>query len=121
MRTTARPFMILLLSLVLALASLTMAVARGQMRAGQGAGLTVVICSGYGITSIQVDAQGNPVGPVHPCPECLAGFLANLGPGAPQVPAPPQQGRRLSAPAAWQSTSRPAPSATARDPPILSV
>lgn len=113
--------MILLLSLVLALASVTMAVARGQMRAGQGAGLTVVICSGYGITSIQVDAQGNPVGPVHPCPECLAGFLADLGPGAPQVPAAPDHARRILAPLAWHGASRPAPSATARGPPPLSV
>ncbi len=121
MRTNARPFLILFLTLALALASVTMAVARGQMRAGQGAGLTVVICSGYGITSIQVDAQGNPVGPVHPCPECLAGFLADLGPGAPQVPAAPDHARRLPAPVTWHGASRPAPSATARGPPILPV
>lgn len=67
-----RAFSAILLSLVLGLASLTMAVARAQSAAVDG---QITICSGYGVVSVAVDANGNPVGPVHPCPDCLANFL----------------------------------------------
>lgn len=57
---------------ILALTSVTMAVARGHAPAvGQ-----VVICSGYGIVTIAVDADGNPTEAVQPCPDCVAGQSA---------------------------------------------
>lgn len=75
----------LVLSVVLGLASLTMAVARAQSAAVDG---QITICSGYGVVSVSVDANGNPVGPVHPCPDCLAHLLLATLP-APQVAAEP--------------------------------
>lgn len=75
-----RAFSAFFLSLILSMTSVTMAVARAQAPvAGQ-----ITICSGYGIVIISVDAEGNPTGPVHPCPDCLAGLV--LAP-APETPA----------------------------------
>lgn len=76
-----RPFALFLLCLALVAGSVTMAVARGQAAALSGGGTTLVICSGYGVMTVSLDAEGNPVGPVHPCPECLAGLAAYLAPG----------------------------------------
>ena len=62
----------LALALVLAASSVTMAVARGQTRvAGE-----VVICSGYGLTTISVDAAGRPVDSVHICPDMVLAMFA---------------------------------------------
>lgn len=78
-------------ALVLAMTSMTMAVARGQARvAGE-----VVICTGYGVTTISVDAEGNPTGPVHLCPDMVLAMMAAIA-VAPALPTPPQgEGRRL--------------------------
>ncbi len=60
------------LSLLLAVTSVTMAVARGQTRvAGE-----IVICSGYGLTTISVDEFGNEVTQVQICPDMALGLLA---------------------------------------------
>lgn len=83
----------LILSLALALVSQTMAVTRAQaMQPGQ----TLVICSGYGVATITLDADGNPTAPVHPCPDCLAG-LGMILPASASAPAAPQ-GYARSAP-----------------------
>jgi hypothetical protein len=82
-----------LLCLALVVGSMSMAVARGQSVAAAQAGSTIEICSGYGVTTITLDAQGNPVGPVHLCPDCLAGLAAYLPPNLPPL-------------AAWASTTR---------------
>ena len=58
-----------------------MVVARGQAAALSQGGTTLVICSGYGVMTVTLDDEGNPVGPVHPCPQCLAGLVAYLLPG----------------------------------------
>lgn len=74
----------LFLSLILSMTSVTMAVARAQAPvAGE-----ITICSGYGIVTISVDAEGNPTGPVHPCPDCLAGLVLAPAPDAPAVQRP---------------------------------
>lgn len=75
-----RLFNLLLLCAALAAASVSMAVARGQA-AALPHGTAVVICTGYGVMTITLDDQGNPIGPVHPCPECLAGLTTYLPPG----------------------------------------
>lgn len=72
MRNAARFAVSLLLALVLGASSVTMAVARGQT---QAAG-EVVICSGYGLTTITVDAAGNPAGTVHICPDMALALIA---------------------------------------------
>lgn len=79
-----RSLFALLLSLVLALTGGTMATARGQMALGS----PMVICSGYGVVTILVDAQGEPIGTVHPCPDCTLHAAFAL-PAEPLVPGRP--------------------------------
>lgn len=83
----ARRSFALLLVLVLAASSVTMAVARGQTRvAGE-----IVICSGYGLTTIRVDATGSPVGTVHICPDMALALFA--APDAVPLAFPRPEGR----------------------------
>jgi hypothetical protein len=104
----------LMLAVVLALGSITMAVARGQAAPGE----TMVICSGYGVVTLTLDENGNPTGPVHPCPDCLAGLgLAVLG-ETPAILPPARLGRALDRPATLHLASRAAPAALARGPPL---
>lgn len=67
--------------------SVSMAVARGQALAMSRGGTTIVICTGYGVMTIALDERGNPVGPVHLCPDCLAGMTTYL-PASPVVIVP---------------------------------
>ena len=61
------------LVLVLVTGSVAMASARHQMR-GAGA---VVICTGYGLTTITVNAEGNRIpGQVILCPDCMPALAA---------------------------------------------
>lgn len=89
-----------LLALVLAITSVTMAVARGHAAAAAG-GTEMVICTGYGLVKVTLDAEGNPTGPVHPCPDCVAA-------GAALVPQP-ALGPAYAGPAARRTRARPAP------------
>lgn len=59
------------LALILSVTSFTLASARGHAPvAGK-----IEICSGLGLQTITVDADGNPVGPPHICPDGVASFL----------------------------------------------
>lgn len=64
---TLRLILTALAVVVLLMASQSMAVARGQARDVSG---TMVLCTGTGPVSVAFDSQGNPVGPVHICPDC---------------------------------------------------
>jgi hypothetical protein len=75
-----RPFALLALCFALVAGSVSMAVARGHAAAVTRGGVTLVLCSGYGYRTVSLDARGNPVGPLHPCPDCLAGMVAYLAP-----------------------------------------
>jgi hypothetical protein len=56
--------------LILMAGSVILAPSEGQM-----AGMTqITICAEDGTEIITLDAQGNPVAPHHPCPDCLPGF-----------------------------------------------
>lgn len=67
-----RPLTLIALVLTLAVASVTMAVARHQARAvGE-----VVLCTGYGMVSVSLDAEGRPTGPMMPCPDCTPPLAA---------------------------------------------
>jgi hypothetical protein len=82
MTRIARPLQALLLAFVLVLTAQTMAVARGQaVAAGE-----MVICSAAGLVTVQVDAEGNPVGPPHLCPDCVVSLSAWDVPAAVVVP-----------------------------------
>ncbi|MBV0890297.1 hypothetical protein KTN05_00305 [Paracoccus sp. Z118] len=82
-----RPGLHLLLILLIAATSLSLGSARGQARvAGQ-----MVLCDGHGVTTVAVDASGNPVERVVICPDMALSLLAAL-----DVP-PPELPRRLAA------------------------
>jgi len=65
----------LFLSLTLALAGYGMAAARGQ---SQDINAQMVICTGVGITTISIDADGNPVESTHLCPDAMSIFVADF-------------------------------------------
>lgn len=90
----------LILALVVALSSVTMAQARHQARASG----EMVICTAIGMITVEVDAQGRPVGPMLPCPDCTPALAALVAGPAP-VPGP---ALRL-VPLAWAAAEIPAP------------
>ncbi|SMX33512.1 hypothetical protein [Octadecabacter ascidiaceicola] len=55
------------LALLIAVTSQQMAMARGMARDASG---QVVLCTGQGVMTVTLDAQGEPMGPVHICPDC---------------------------------------------------
>jgi hypothetical protein len=59
---------------MVALGSFQMAFARGQA-APTG---RIVICSGQGLMTVLVDADGQPTGDVHLCPDCALNALVIL-------------------------------------------
>ena len=63
-----------LLALCLAVTSVTSV----QAKARAGSLDQVVICTGYGIVQITVDAEGNPVQAIHACPDCVNALAASL-------------------------------------------
>jgi hypothetical protein len=72
-----------LLALCMIASGVTSAIARSAAH-GQ---YSVTICNEFGVVQITLDAQGNPVTPMHPCPDCvvaLAGALPD------PVPLPPR-------------------------------
>lgn len=77
------------LVLVLVTGSVIMAMARHQARAVD----QMVICTGYGIVTVSVDEDGNPTGPILPCPDSTPA-LAALSDTA--NPAPVAPGRLIS-------------------------
>lgn len=104
----------LLLALVLGVSSVTMAVARGHAAAQ---GTAMVICTGYGLVTVTLDAQGNPTGPVHPCPDCVAGMAAlAVAPAVVPVLAL-RRGRAARAMARPVPVARPRRARRARGPP----
>lgn len=113
-----RSLVALLLSLMLAVSSVGMAVARGQ-EPGAG-GPTLTLCTTLGSETVTLDAAGNPVPvkPVHLCPDCLSGVLAlALGP-AQALPLPPLTKATKAAPMVdTHPASADQPTAQARDPP----
>lgn len=72
MYRSARSIIGLTLALVIAMTSLSMAVARGQAVVGG----EIVICTTYGTQTITLDASGTPVGPQHYCPDCALSLFA---------------------------------------------
>ncbi|GGH58833.1 hypothetical protein GVY41_14280 [Frigidibacter albus] len=112
-RRPAHTVLMLLLALLLGLTSQSLATARGQTRAGEA----VVICSGDGFVTIELDAQGNPVGPAHLCPDMVLAFFAAMD--LPPVVLPQREGRteRAALPPGQAAASQSAPAANARAPP----
>ena len=80
-----RAMAIALLALAVMASSVTMAVARNQPRPiGE-----MVLCTGYGMVVVSVDAEGQPTGPMMPCPDCVV-TPAGLEDAGASLPLPPQ-------------------------------
>lgn len=109
------PVMGVLLALTLVVGSVGMAVARGQARPVQ----TLVICTGHDLATITLNADGEPVGPRHLCPDCVPAGLAVLT----VAPVPTRHMTltyaEFGAPLPL-SAFLPRPPALARGPPLLS-
>ena len=73
----------LFLSALIALTSVSMSLARGQMRDASG---SIVLCTGTGPISVQVDSDGQPFGPMPICPDCVVGFMDYLAVDRPSPP-----------------------------------
>lgn len=109
----------LLLSLVLAIASVSMAVARGQVPMGA----TIALCTATGTVSVTLDANGNPqpTGP-HLCPDCLSATTAFALSAEIALPAPRITSRLLTAcPSPRLPAGLTRVPGRARDPPALAV
>ncbi|MCW1952074.1 MAG: hypothetical protein KIH44_012000 [Octadecabacter sp.] len=63
----------LTLALLIAVTSQQMAMARGIARDAAG---QVILCTGQGVTTVTLNAQGEPMGPVHICPDCALTLMA---------------------------------------------
>ncbi len=61
------------LALVIAATSQQFAAARGVAMSAAG---EVVLCTGQGLVTVTLDDQGNPIGPVHICPDCVLSVMA---------------------------------------------
>ncbi|MDD7971839.1 hypothetical protein [Roseinatronobacter alkalisoli] len=74
MTNLARTLSVVALALSLALAGIGFVQARHLAAGAQ----TLVICTGYGLVSITIDADGNPVEQTVPCPDCVVTVIAGL-------------------------------------------
>ncbi len=106
----------LVLALMLGLTSLSLAAARGHAPA-VGA---IELCTGAGMQMLPVDADGNPTGPAHICPDGLAA-LAMLAVDAPHLPGQVSTGTAQPLPTVASVAGAPVLSAQARAPPVLSA
>jgi len=74
MRKGLGSFAAFALAFAIALSSIGHASARNQAHGAQ----TLVICTGYGLVRIIMDADGNPVEQTLPCPDCVVTPVALL-------------------------------------------
>lgn len=109
----------LFLSLVLAVGSVSMAVAHGQTPMGD----SVTICTTDGTQTVTLDRNGNPVSTSpHLCPDCLSAASAFTLLDDAQLPSRPQSARLAKVHVTTLTLpSLPAPAAQARGPPALFV
>jgi len=79
MSQLVRSSLALLLAVILAVTSVSAAFARGQ---ADPAG-TMVLCRGLVTVTVVVDANGQPIGIPHLCPDAAVGFFVDSGESAP--------------------------------------
>lgn len=63
---------------VLALCVIASGVTSAIARSAAHSQYSVTICSDAGVVQITLDAQGNPVTPMHPCPDCVVALAGGL-------------------------------------------
>ena len=74
MQRIIRAYLICALTIMVAVAGIGHAQARHQAHGATA----LVICTGYGLVRITIDADGNPVEHMLPCPDCTPGQTALL-------------------------------------------
>lgn len=106
----------ILVALLLIVTSQSMAVARGTMRDATGA---VVLCTGTGPITVLTDADGQPIGPSHICPDCALSVIAGMADAFDLHP--PERNITRFAPLAvsWSASAVVPPHACARGPPLV--
>jgi hypothetical protein len=108
--------------LVAALAILATLLTAGAVGAARGQAMAageIVICANGAAVTIAVDAEGNPTGAPHWCPDCVLLLLAGLAPAPAPAAALPAAGAAAAAPPAMDrrpAAARPA-APLARGPP----
>lgn len=108
-----RPICAITLALMLSFASVVLASARGNAPAvGE-----IVICSGFGTHAIAVDADGNPTGPAHICPDGVSAFVSVDAPVPDQPLHSMANGERLTLPTLAALVQADRLRASARGPP----
>ncbi|WP_083217568.1 hypothetical protein [Thioclava sp. SK-1] len=105
-----------MLCALLAVTSLQMAVARGQARvAGQ-----IVLCTGTGVTTVHVDAQGQPIDRPQICPDMALNWLVAVDMAQQQPRRPDTKAHQINRPDTPLLIAQTQPHRRARDPPALS-
>lgn len=108
-----------LVALVLAVAVTAMGVAaasaRGQVIVG---GQAVVLCSGGGIVQLTLDAEGNPTGESHLCPDLAAALLGAFRIALPAIVRPESTGEALAPVPPRYLSFAPRFAVRARGPPV---
>jgi hypothetical protein len=106
----------LVLSVLLAFASQSEAVARSEMAGASDQ----VLCGASGTLTLTLDAQGQPVH-IHPCTHCLAASVVAGLAAAVVLPQPQTRAHRQALPRSAQPARRMAPVPSARGPPAFPV
>lgn len=110
-----RPLIGFFLALTMALTSVSLAAAHAQAPMGEW----VEVCSADGTGTVLVDARGNPVTPMHLCPDCVAALAAlDLPAHSPGASRPVTRAERLAPAPLTRAEGRAAPPAAARGPPL---
>lgn len=111
-----KPILAFVFAAMIIATSGAMASARGMAVDASG---EIILCTGTGLISVQVDAEGQPIGPMHYCPECALGALMAVATGA-SVPVPDVASSQVQF-ISQNSVIAPhfALLSTARDPPIV--
>lgn len=110
-----RQMIALLLAVTVTAMGFAAASARGQTVVG---GQVVVLCSDGGLVQVTLDADGNPTGGSHLCPDLAAALLAAHALALPEVSRPETLATRVTALQPRLLASHPVPHALARGPPV---
>lgn len=102
------------LAFLLALTSMTMAAARGQVMQGG----VVVLCSGAVISAATPEGRDTPAGTAHICPDMALALLAALDLVLPEAERPQTRARALMPRPLRRGRGRVLPVARARAPPL---
>lgn len=90
----------------------------GAMRGQAAEAQRIVICSGQDTVTLSLDADGNPTGPSHWCPDCVVQLLAGLATPPQPAEAPLRLSRAVPAPPSGHPPGRALPAPPARGPPL---